>query len=159
MFGYYATLFWILFKSNRKWWAFFFLVFNWTIFALQYCVGFCHYQHESARGIHTPPPSWTSSHLPPPPPPTSYSKFPLANYFTYCNVYASILLSQFVPASPSPTGPTKVCSLCLCSHCCPANRFISTIFLDSIHRHWCTVFVLSLTHLTMYNRFQVHPLD
>ena len=26
----------------------------------------------------------------------------------------------------------QVCSLCLCLHCCPANRFISTIFLDSM---------------------------
>ena len=26
-----------------------------------------------------------------------------------------------------------VCSLCQCLHCCPANRFISTIFLDSIY--------------------------
>ena len=29
----------------------------------------------------------------------------------------------------------KVCSLCLCLHCCPANKFISTIFLDSIYMH------------------------
>ena len=28
-----------------------------------------------------------------------------------------------------------VCSLCLCLHCCLTNRFISTIFLDSIHMH------------------------
>ena len=31
-----------------------------------------------------------------------------------------------------PLGP-EVHSLCLQFHCCPANRFISTIFLDSIH--------------------------
>ena len=29
----------------------------------------------------------------------------------------------------------QVCSLCLCLHCCPANRFIGTIFLDSIRMH------------------------
>ena len=27
----------------------------------------------------------------------------------------------------------QVCPLCLLLHCCPASRFISTIFLDSIH--------------------------
>ena len=38
----------------------FFLVCNWTIFALQYCVGFCHFQHESAKGIHMPRPGTSS---------------------------------------------------------------------------------------------------
>ena len=28
---------------------------------------------------------------------------------------------------------TKGCSLCLLLHCCPANKFFSTIFLDSLH--------------------------
>ena len=28
---------------------------------------------------------------------------------------------------------SQVCYLCLRLHCCPANRFISTIFLDSIY--------------------------
>ena len=28
---------------------------------------------------------------------------------------------------------SQVCSLCLCLLCCPENRFISTIFLDSIY--------------------------
>ena len=31
-----------------------------------------------------------------------------------------------------PLGP-QVCSLCLHLHCCPANKLISTIFLDSIY--------------------------
>ena len=29
----------------------------------------------------------------------------------------------------------KVCSSCLCLFCCPAYRFIKTIFLDSIYMH------------------------
>ena len=33
-----------------------------------------------------------------------------------------------------PLGP-QVCSLCLHLHCCPANKLISTIFLDSIYMH------------------------
>ena len=35
--------------------------------------------------------------------PASYSKFPLAVYFTYDSVYVSILLSQVISLSPSPT--------------------------------------------------------
>ena len=34
-----------------------------------------------------------------------------------------------------PSLCSQVCSLCLGLHCCSANRFISTIFLDSIYRH------------------------
>ena len=33
---------------------------------------------------------------------------------------------------PDPHPCPQVCSLCLCLHCCPAGRFISTVFLDSI---------------------------
>ena len=47
--------------------------------------------------------------------PEPYSKFPLAVYFTYGNVYASMLLSPFVPPSPSPPCP-QLCSLCLHLH-------------------------------------------
>ena len=49
----------------------------------------------------------------------------------------SLLLSQFIPPSLSPMCE-RVCDLCpqvnpLCVHLysCPANRFISSIFLDS----------------------------
>ena len=40
--------------------------------------------------------------------------------------------------SPHPLPPQlwpQVCSLCLCLHCCPTHRFLSTIFLDSIYMH------------------------
>ena len=36
--------------------------------------------------------------------------FPLAFYFTYGNVYVSMLFSQFIPPSPSPTVSTSVFS-------------------------------------------------
>ena len=63
----------------------------------------------------------------------SYSKFPLGLYFTYGSVHVSMLLSPLFPPSPSYSPCPEVCSLCLGLHCCPANRFISTIFLDSTY--------------------------
>ena len=34
--------------------------------------------------------------------PVLYSRFPLAPWFIYGNVYISMLLSKFIPLSPSP---------------------------------------------------------
>ena len=59
--------------------------------------------------------------------------FPLAIYFTFGSVYMSVLLSHFVPASPSPSPCPQVHSLCLCLYSCPATSFTSTVFLDSIY--------------------------
>ena len=81
------------------------------------------HQHESVIVIHMSPPSWTS--LWPPTPshpsrlsqstrfelPASYSKFPLAIYFTYVNVNVSVSLFLFIPPSPSPTAPTSLFSM------------------------------------------------
>ena len=64
------------------------------------------HQHELTIGIHMSPPSWTSLLLPSPFHPSrlskntsfgfpeSYSKFPLAIYFTNDKVYVSMLFSQ-----------------------------------------------------------------
>ena len=65
--------------------------------------------------------------------PESYSKFLLATL--HMVIYVSLLLSPFIPPSSSPTPCPQACSLCLRFHCCPANRFINTIFLDSIYMH------------------------
>ena len=85
--------------------------------------------------------------------PVSYSKFPLAICFTYVNVHVSMLLSQFVPASPSPHCVHKSI-LCVCVSTAALQwRFISIIFLDSIHMPSYTIFVfLFLTYFTLYNR-------
>ena len=52
----------------------------------------------------------------------------------------------------------QVCSPRLCLYSCPANRFISTIFLDSIYM--CVnigyLFYSFLTYLTLYKRLWVH---
>ena len=100
------------------------LFFNWRIIALQYCVGLCHTSAWiSPRYTHAPsllnlPPTFHS------PPlclsqitrfelPVSYSKSPLAIHFTYGNAYVSMLLSQFVPPSPSPMCPESVLYVCV----------------------------------------------
>ena len=100
-----------------------FTYFNWRIIALQCCVGFCHTSTWIAIDTHMFPLSWTP--LPPPIPshPSKLSqstgfeltvpcsKFPLAIYFTYGNVYVSILLSQFIPPSPAPSVSTSLFSI------------------------------------------------
>ena len=76
-------------------------------FAIQPC--------ESAIGVHISPPFEPPYHLPPHPTPEGCRRAPdlsslrhTANFhwlsnFKYVNVYVSMLLSQFVPLSPSPT--------------------------------------------------------
>ena len=52
------------------------------------------------------------------------------------SVHMLMLLSQFVPPQ-LPALCLQVHFLCLSLYPCPANRFISTIFLDSICMGWC----------------------
>ena len=67
-------------------------------------------------------------------PPVLCISFPLVIYLTQDSVYTSVLLSQFVlPFLPLLWRP--VCSLYLHLHFFSINRFISTIFLDSIYMH------------------------
>ena len=83
--------------------------------------------------------------------PVLHSKFPLAIYFTYGNMYVSILpLNSSHPVLP-PLCP-QVCSLCLCLYCCPANSLINTSFYIpyiSINIQFAFLF---LTYFTLYNR-------
>ena len=58
-------------------------------------------------------------------------QIPLALCFTYSSVDVSMLLSQFVPPSPSHTASTSLFSMSS-SPLLPC-RFFSTIFLDPIH--------------------------
>ena len=51
--------------------------------------------------------------------------------FTHGSVCRSVLLAQSVLPSPSPLGP-QVHSLRLCLYFCPADRFTSTIFPNSM---------------------------
>ena len=102
------------------------------------------HQHELAIGVHTSSPFWIS--LPPPTPshPSRLSQSPslgslshiahshwLPIYICWCICFHAAL-SIHPTLSFLPLTLVRKCSLCLCLHGCPANRFISTIFLDSI---------------------------
>ena len=55
------------------------------------------------------------------------------------------------PTLSFPYCVHKYCSLCLCLCSCPANRFISTIFLGSICTHSYAILVFFfLTYFTLY---------
>ena len=76
--------------------------------------------------------------------------------------YLSHMVMCMFNATPSIPLPPYSVSMSLfsvsASLLLPCNRFISTIFLDSIYRHLYTVFVLLfLTYFTLYKRLQVHP--
>ena len=87
--------------------------------------------------------------------PVLNSSFPLAIYFTYGNIYVSMLLSQFIPLSPF-FSVSKIYSLCLCLYSCPAKRFISIIFFFRFHIYALMYDIyFSLPELlhSVYNRF------
>ena len=128
----------------KKWLAFFKIYFYVEDHCFTIGLASAIQQCESATDICTFLPSNLSPtpHHPTPPGchrapaalPASHRNFPLAICFTYGNVYGSVLFSQFIQPFPSSIV-SKVCSLCRCLFSCPAKRFISTIFLDSIYMH------------------------
>ena len=82
------------------------LFFNFTIF-----IGFVIYQHESATGIHVfpilnPPSPYHpsgSSQCTSTKHPVACIKPGLVTHFIYDSIHVSMLFSQIIPASPSPT--------------------------------------------------------
>ena len=104
------------------------------------------HQHESAIGTHMSFPLWASFPFPIPSHPPRLSQS--TGLSSLCHTAHSCLLSvlhmvvyMFAYYSLSSSHPLlpplcpQVCFVCLHLHCCPANRFISTIFLDYIHMH------------------------
>ena len=89
--------------------------FNCKLITLQYCSGFCHTLTWISHGCTCV----LKSQTPLPPPslshpsglsqstcfecPVSCIKLGLAIYFTYDNIHVSVLFSQIIPPSPSPT--------------------------------------------------------
>ena len=97
------------------------------------------HQHEPAIGIHM---SIPPSHVPPHPTCVGcHGALDLGSLCHRANSHWSSLLHMVIEtfqcyavnSSHLPLSPLhpQACSLCLCLHWCPANRFISAIFLDS----------------------------
>ena len=78
------------------------------------------------------------------------SKFPLAIYFTYGNLYVSTLLSPLIPSSPFPTPVVQNLFSMSASPLLPANRSISTIFKIRV-LNWGPIHVVSGRTCTIYS--------
>ena len=107
----FFIILWLTFKS--------FIHFNWRLITLQYCGGFCHTTQESAMGVHVfpilnplPPPSPShpsgSSQCTSPEHPVSCIETGLAICLKYDNRHVSMLFSQIIPPSPSPTESKRL---------------------------------------------------
>ena len=98
-------------------------IFNWRIIAFQYCVGLWHTLTWICHSY-----TYVLSLLNLPPMPTVPSLMVVTEhliwapciiqktsigYLTQSNVYVSMLVSQFVPHSPSPTVSTSLFSMCV----------------------------------------------
>ena len=116
--------------------------------------------HESAMGVHVfpilnplPPPSPShpsgSSQCTSPEHPASCIEPGLAIYFTYVNIHVSMLFSQIIPASPSPTESnslffTSVSLLlsCISGHCYHHSKFRIYVLIFKVFISICVWLVL-----------------
>ena len=145
---------WQIHSSSNEMPLFYLFIFNWRIIAFQYCIGFyqtstwiSHWFTYALSHLNTslPPHPYTSFPIPLSrmllkPGLSSLSHMPNFHWLSILHLvmYISMLLSPQVSPSPScPPTPSHVQKsvLFVCLYCCSANRFISTIFLDSIYMH------------------------
>ena len=103
-------------QKNLLFYLFIFIYFNWRWIPLQYCDGFCHTFTWISHGW-TCVPILTPSPLPPhpipqgdpsAPAPSTLHRTGLAICFTYGNIHVSMLFSQIIPPSPSPTESKRL---------------------------------------------------
>ena len=127
-------------------------------------------QSESAICIHIPPyplPLDPPSRPPYPIPlgrtkhqadlPVLCSSFPLAIYFTVGSVYMSVLLSHFIPASPSPRALKSILYVCVFIHALPLGSSVPLFKIPYI----CVsirylFFSFWLTSLCMTDSMSIH---
>ena len=131
-----------------------FIYFNWRIITLQNCDGFCHtsvwigHRYTCVPSIlNTLSISLLLGRCGQPVPrlsqsfsfgcPASYIKLSLVIYFTYGKVYVSVLFSQIIPPSPSPTESRSlfITSVLLCRNL--------KIFIVNFTNHLFTFFDLA----------------
>ena len=103
---------------------------------------FAIYQHELAPDIYMSPPSSTPLPSPSPSHPSGLSQgTELSSLCHTANSHWLSILHMVIDMFPCcsldlshpllPQLCPQICSLCLCLHSCPADRFISTVFPDS----------------------------
>ena len=114
--------------------------------ALQYCVGLCHsstrisHRYTYVPSLLNPLPSPIPSHS------SRLSQSTGLNSLSYTanfHLLSTLYMVMYMFPCYSPNSPhsllsslcLQVCSLCLHLHCFTENRFISTIFLNSICIH------------------------
>ena len=142
--------------------------FNWKLISSKYRGGFAIHSHESAMGVHVfpiltplPPPSPShpsgSSQCTSPEHPVSCIEPGLVIYFTYDNIYVSMLFSQISPLSPSPTESKSLfsTSVSLFLSCISGHHYHLSKFHIYALVYCIDVFLSDLFH--SYNSLQFHP--
>ena len=135
--------------DNLGFFFFFFLIGVWLLYNV--VIDSAVQEGESTLCVYIPPPLEPPSHHPTHPLPLGHHRAlswaPWAiqlpssyQLYTWWCIYMSMLLSESIPPSPSCVHKPI---LYICVYPCPANRFISTIFLDSIYMHYVLYFSLS----------------
>ena len=115
-FWWWTYIYLFIFWSLTSFFFFYFIYFNWRLITLHYCSVFCHTLTWISHGCTCLPYPEFLSHLPPHPIPLGHPSAPghperpvsciqpgLAICFTYGNIHVSMLFSQIIPPSPSPT--------------------------------------------------------
>ena len=105
--------FWWILAFFKKFYLFTYLFISWRLITLQYCSDFCHTLTLISYGFtcipHPDPPSHLPLHLIPlglpsaPGPIVSRIQPGPVISFTLDNIQVSMLFSQYIPPSPSPT--------------------------------------------------------